>query len=183
MPVDRAAPRRRSAAPATSRATCSTTIAELKARLEEIRLAAGPLMNLGDVTKKVVPKMCLVAPPAAGGHHVRRAASSRMNAMPRSASSPRSPWRPPACCRARRQPRVASVPAGREQDAVGRASDRRIHRADRGRRHAGASRSSSAPACCAPRACCSTAWPTRRRRGLGEQASAATRRRRVPDFD
>lgn len=42
--------------------------AELKARLEEIRLAAGPLMNLGDVSKKVVPKIALVAPPAAGGH-------------------------------------------------------------------------------------------------------------------
>jgi 4-oxalomesaconate tautomerase len=42
--------------------------AELKARLEEIRLAAGPLMNLGDVSAKVVPKIALVAPPAAGGH-------------------------------------------------------------------------------------------------------------------
>lgn len=41
--------------------------AALKARLEEIRLAAGPLMGLGDVSNKVVPKMCLVAPPAAGG--------------------------------------------------------------------------------------------------------------------
>ncbi|MDE1569926.1 4-oxalomesaconate tautomerase [Aquabacter sediminis] len=39
----------------------------LKARLEEIRLAAGPLMNLGDVGPKVVPKMILVAPPRAGG--------------------------------------------------------------------------------------------------------------------
>lgn len=42
--------------------------AELKARLEEIRLAAGPLMNLGDVSDRVVPKIALVAPPAAGGH-------------------------------------------------------------------------------------------------------------------
>jgi 4-oxalomesaconate tautomerase len=41
--------------------------AELKARIEAIRLAAGPLMNLGDVTKKVVPKIALVAPPQAGG--------------------------------------------------------------------------------------------------------------------
>ncbi|SFI14250.1 4-oxalomesaconate tautomerase [Albimonas pacifica] len=40
---------------------------ELKARLERIRLAAGPLMNLGDVTEKSVPKMTLVSPPAAGG--------------------------------------------------------------------------------------------------------------------
>ncbi len=34
---------------------------ELKARLEEIRLAAGPLMRLGDVSQKVVPKIALVA--------------------------------------------------------------------------------------------------------------------------
>jgi 4-oxalomesaconate tautomerase len=39
----------------------------LKARVDAIRLAAGRLMNLGDVTKKTVPKMCLVAPPAKGG--------------------------------------------------------------------------------------------------------------------
>jgi len=41
--------------------------AALKQRIESIRLRAGPAMNLGDVTKKVVPKMCLVAKPAAGG--------------------------------------------------------------------------------------------------------------------
>jgi 4-oxalomesaconate tautomerase len=41
---------------------------ELKARLEEIRLACGPLMNLGDVSKKVVPKISLVAPSQDGGH-------------------------------------------------------------------------------------------------------------------
>jgi len=41
--------------------------AELKARLEAIRLKAGPLMGLGDVTAKVVPKMTMVAPPRAGG--------------------------------------------------------------------------------------------------------------------
>lgn len=40
---------------------------ELKARLETIRLAAGPLMNLGDVKDKVVPKIILVAPPQEGG--------------------------------------------------------------------------------------------------------------------
>ena len=39
----------------------------LKARIEAIRLKAGPLMNLGDVTAKSVPKMMLVAPPAQGG--------------------------------------------------------------------------------------------------------------------
>lgn len=41
--------------------------AELKARVEAIRLVAGPMMNLGDVTDKTVPKMILVAPPKAGG--------------------------------------------------------------------------------------------------------------------
>src|SRR5687768_8919970 len=40
---------------------------DLKARIEAIRLKAGPLMNLGDVTKKSVPKMMLVAPPRGGG--------------------------------------------------------------------------------------------------------------------
>jgi len=41
--------------------------AELKARLEELRLACGKLMGLGDVTDKNYPKMTLVSPPAAGG--------------------------------------------------------------------------------------------------------------------
>lgn len=39
----------------------------LKARLESIRLQAGPAMNLGDVASKSVPKMTLVSPPTAGG--------------------------------------------------------------------------------------------------------------------
>jgi 4-oxalomesaconate tautomerase len=39
----------------------------LKARIEAIRLRAGPLMNLGDVAAKSVPKIMLVAPPRAGG--------------------------------------------------------------------------------------------------------------------
>lgn len=41
--------------------------AALKARLEAIRLQAGPLMNLGDVAAQSVPKMVLVAAPVAGG--------------------------------------------------------------------------------------------------------------------
>jgi 4-oxalomesaconate tautomerase len=40
---------------------------DLKARLEAIRLAVGPMMNLGDVTEKSVPKMTLVSAPTAGG--------------------------------------------------------------------------------------------------------------------
>lgn len=41
--------------------------AELRAKLEAIRLACGPLMNLGDVTEKSVPKMTMVTAPKAGG--------------------------------------------------------------------------------------------------------------------
>jgi 4-oxalomesaconate tautomerase len=41
---------------------------QMRARIETLRLKVGPLMNLGDVSAKVVPKMVLVAPPAAGGH-------------------------------------------------------------------------------------------------------------------
>jgi 4-oxalomesaconate tautomerase len=41
--------------------------ADLKARIEAIRLLAGPMMNLGDVSEKSVPKMMLVAPPRQGG--------------------------------------------------------------------------------------------------------------------
>ncbi|MBU1374496.1 MAG: 4-oxalomesaconate tautomerase [Alphaproteobacteria bacterium] len=40
---------------------------DLKARIEAIRLEIGPRMNLGDVAKKTVPKMCLVAPAQHGG--------------------------------------------------------------------------------------------------------------------
>lgn len=39
----------------------------LKSRLEALRLKAGVLMGLGDVTNKTYPKMCLVAPPTDGG--------------------------------------------------------------------------------------------------------------------
>lgn len=40
---------------------------ELRARLEALRLTAGPLMNLGDVTDKTVPKLSMISPPRAGG--------------------------------------------------------------------------------------------------------------------
>ena len=45
----------------------SEAFADLRAKIETIRLAAGPLMNLGDVKEKSVPKMMLVAPPQHGG--------------------------------------------------------------------------------------------------------------------
>ena len=41
--------------------------AGLKARLESIRLQCGPLMNLGDIAEKTVPKMTMVSPPRGGG--------------------------------------------------------------------------------------------------------------------
>ncbi len=41
--------------------------AALRKRLEAIRLACGPMMNLGDVTDKSVPKMTMVSPPTDGG--------------------------------------------------------------------------------------------------------------------
>ena len=40
---------------------------ELWGRVEAIRLKVGPLMNLGDVNEKTVPKMSLIAPPKNGG--------------------------------------------------------------------------------------------------------------------
>ena len=41
--------------------------ADLRARLEAIRLAAGPMMNLGDVTDSSVPKLSLLSPAIGGG--------------------------------------------------------------------------------------------------------------------
>jgi 4-oxalomesaconate tautomerase len=41
--------------------------AELKDRVESIRLLAGPMMNLGDVADKTVPKISLIAPAQHGG--------------------------------------------------------------------------------------------------------------------
>jgi 4-oxalomesaconate tautomerase len=40
---------------------------ELRARVQELRIEAGKAMGLGDVTGTTVPKVTLVAPPAAGG--------------------------------------------------------------------------------------------------------------------
>jgi 4-oxalomesaconate tautomerase len=40
----------------------------LREQLESIRLQAGRLMNLGDVSETTVPKLTIVSPPVAGGH-------------------------------------------------------------------------------------------------------------------
>jgi 4-oxalomesaconate tautomerase len=90
------------------------TDAELKARIEEIRLAAGPLMNLGDVSGKVVPKIALVAAPATGGHISTRSfiphechASIGVFAAVTVATAAVLPSSPAA--------RVAGLPEGREK--------------------------------------------------------------------
>ncbi|PVE25763.1 4-oxalomesaconate tautomerase [Microvirga sp. KLBC 81] len=87
---------------------------ELKARLEQIRLEAGRLMGLGDVSGKVVPKMALVAPPVAGGHVCTRSfiphechASIGVFAAVTVATACVLPGSPAA--------RVASIPPGREK--------------------------------------------------------------------
>lgn len=87
---------------------------ELKARLEEIRLEAGRLMGLGDVSTKVVPKMALVAPPASGGHVCTRSfiphechASIGVFAAVTVATACVLPGSPAA--------RVARIPPGREK--------------------------------------------------------------------
>jgi len=41
--------------------------AALKQKIETIRLQAGKLMKLGDVSEKTIPKMCLISPPKNGG--------------------------------------------------------------------------------------------------------------------
>jgi 4-oxalomesaconate tautomerase len=53
----------------TGKETCAELEADgaLRDRLERLRLAAGPLMHLGDVSQLSIPKLALVAPPAAGG--------------------------------------------------------------------------------------------------------------------
>jgi len=49
-----------------TRAELNANIA-LKQRLEAIRLKAGPMMNLGDVTQKTIPKMTMASPATNGG--------------------------------------------------------------------------------------------------------------------
>ncbi len=39
----------------------------LQAKIESLRLRLGPMMNLGDVSDKTVPKVCLIAAPRDGG--------------------------------------------------------------------------------------------------------------------
>ena len=123
--------------------------AELKARIESIRRQAGPAMNLGDVTKKVVPKMSLIAPPRAGGSlcsrtfipHDCHSAVGVLGAVTL-ATAARA-----AGLGGRRRRRAA---AGPPQGGVGRAPDRRVHRRARARPRS-TRRTCSGPRCCARR--------------------------------
>ena len=45
---------------------------DLFQRIEALRLKAGALMGFGDVSKSVIPKVGLIAPPQAGGHFAAR---------------------------------------------------------------------------------------------------------------
>ena len=105
---------------------------ELKARIERLRIACGHAMKLGDVTAKNYPKMTLISAPRAGG------AISHAQLHP--ACLPRRHRRAGGGdgrhrLRARRLDHAGHRRgAGREcQDHLGRASDRRIQRRDRGR--------------------------------------------------
>lgn len=87
---------------------------DLKARIERVRLAAGPLMKLGDVSRKVVPKIALVAPPVAGGAICTRSfiphechASIGVFAAVTVATAAALPGSPAAS--------VAAMPAGRQR--------------------------------------------------------------------
>ncbi len=130
--------------------------AELRSRLESIRLQAGPLMNLGDVSAASVPKLTLVSPP------VRRRRHQHTHVHP--ASLPRGDRR--ARCgvggdggtAAGLAGRIGVETRGRSAADRLRAPHRRVHRCDRCRRRGATARStSSAPASSAPPASCSTA--------------------------
>jgi hypothetical protein len=107
--------------------------APLRARIEALRLACGPLMGLGDVKSKSYPKMCLIAAPRAGG--------SRRHALLHPACLPRGHRRAGGGhgrhrLRARRLGHadgIAVVPDGTAQDRIGRTPDRRIQRRARAR--------------------------------------------------
>ncbi len=90
---------------------------ELKERIEAIRLKAGPLMRLGDVSKKAVPKICLVAEPRAGGSIATRSfiphechASIGVFAAVTVATAAALPGSPAS--------EVANMPQGRERTVV-----------------------------------------------------------------
>ncbi len=142
MPCVVVARRRMSARPAMRTATtldAATETARPGSRRSGSR--PGPMMNLGDVTEKSVPKMMLVAPPRDGGAVTVRSLHPAPGRMPRSACSARSAWRPRAWSRVRPPAEVASIPDGQRKTVVGGASHRRDElRSRTGRGRAGGDR-------------------------------------------
>ena len=121
-----------SAAPATRRVDQMNADTELKARIERLRIAAGHAMKLGDVTAKNYPKMTLIAAPRAGGSistrsfipHVCHDAIGVLAAVTVAT----------ACVLEGSVTQgIAAVPARLREEDLGRASDRRVQRRDRGR--------------------------------------------------
>ena len=84
----------------------------LKQRIEAIRLQLGPRMNLGDVAKETVPKMCLRHRLRAPAARYTRAHSSRTACMRPSASWARSASLPLAQLPARSPLACARISAG-----------------------------------------------------------------------
>ena len=106
--------------------------AELKARIERLRIACGHAMQLGDVTAKNYPKMTLIAAPRQGGSiatrsfipHVCHDAIGVLAAVTVAT----------ACVLDGSVTQGIAVAARRQpEDDLGRASDRRIQRRDRAR--------------------------------------------------
>jgi 4-oxalomesaconate tautomerase len=105
--------------------------AGLKGRLESIRLVAGRLMNLGDVTAKSVPKMTLVSAPVAGGAIATRSfIPHRVHALDRRARRRHRGDRLPA----EGEPGRGARPHSARWLLPDRASDRRRRGAPRPRR-------------------------------------------------
>ena len=123
MPVVVDAGRRRSASPATSRAPSWRPTSALRARLEQIRLQAGKLMNLGDVDRHDGAEADAGRRRREGGDACARGRSSPTAATTPSACSARSRWPPPRCCPAPRPP-VASPTAAATTASCARAPDR-----------------------------------------------------------
>ena len=118
---------------------------ELKARIERLRIACGHAMKLGDVTAKNYPKMTLISAPRAGGSictrsfipHVCHDAIGVLAAVTVAT----------ACVLDGSITQGIAVGAGgQRQENVGRTSDRRIQRRDRGRSGQSAERHPRRPA-------------------------------------
>ena len=124
--------------------------AAVQRRIEGIRLAVGPLMNLGDVTNKTVPKMSLVSPPQHGGVVDTR------TLIPHRVHEAIGVFGAVSVATACLVPGSVAAEVAEVNDPTrdrGRASDRLLHGVDGGRGRRRSSRGRSRPRCCAPRDC------------------------------